>query len=294
MTAKDSTNAMPVQRERQQAGEHILFMAGIRSNLAKKGDDGMLTVLGAIRPTEPELRDTVKNPDYVTVDASRDRLALASGAGVLEMALDASDTIDSKNSLKKMLVHQMAVLHRQIMRLSARMEDLSIVRSEGYQQRNVEVCRLGGRVARLAIGYQSGFLALQRAPRLGCDGRRAFINSLDEMTKIQERRLYALRYYVPNAFVLMLLWCRDGPGRVHWLSRWVDANPTTPRHADHGRHGGRCDRGGRRSRSAVSWADPGARSTARRRGERNSAIGSNLVHRLALVPAVTVMPIYGR
>jgi hypothetical protein len=32
-----------------------------------------------------------------------------------------------------------------------------------------------------------------------------FINSLDEMTKIQERRLFALRYHVPNAFVLMLL-----------------------------------------------------------------------------------------
>jgi hypothetical protein len=32
-----------------------------------------------------------------------------------------------------------------------------------------------------------------------------FINSLDEMTKIQERRLSALRYHVPDAVVLMLL-----------------------------------------------------------------------------------------
>ena len=32
-----------------------------------------------------------------------------------------------------------------------------------------------------------------------------FINSLDEMTKIQERRLISLRYYVPNAVLLMLL-----------------------------------------------------------------------------------------
>ena len=32
-----------------------------------------------------------------------------------------------------------------------------------------------------------------------------FINSLDEMTKFQERRLFALRCHVPNAFVLMLL-----------------------------------------------------------------------------------------
>jgi hypothetical protein len=32
-----------------------------------------------------------------------------------------------------------------------------------------------------------------------------FINSLDEMSKIQERRLNAYLYHVPNAFVLMLL-----------------------------------------------------------------------------------------
>jgi hypothetical protein len=32
-----------------------------------------------------------------------------------------------------------------------------------------------------------------------------FINSLDEMTKIQERRLSALRYHIPDAVVVMLI-----------------------------------------------------------------------------------------
>jgi hypothetical protein len=32
-----------------------------------------------------------------------------------------------------------------------------------------------------------------------------FINSLDEMTKIQERRLISARYYVPNAILLTLI-----------------------------------------------------------------------------------------
>ena len=190
MNAKSSANTMPLVREhkRERAGENILFNARTRSKLAKQGGDALSDLAqrdvdrtgrypvraeigtgGELVPAEPDLRDTVKNPDYVTVDASRDRLALASGAGVLEMALDASDTIDSKNSLEKMLVHQMAVLHRQIMRLSTRMEDLSIVRSDGFQQRNVEVCRLGGTVARLAVAYQAGFLALQRAR---CGGRQ--------------------------------------------------------------------------------------------------------------------------
>jgi hypothetical protein len=52
-------------------------------------------------PEQGTLRDTVTNPDYVTVDASRDRLNLTDLAGVLELALDALDSIDAKNSLEK-------------------------------------------------------------------------------------------------------------------------------------------------------------------------------------------------
>jgi hypothetical protein len=173
MNAKSSANTMPLVQEhrRERAGENILFNARTRSKLAKQGGDALSDLAqrdvdragrypvpaeigtgGELVPGEPDLRDTVKNPDYVTVDASRDRLALASGAGVLELALDASDTIDPKNSLEKMLAHQMAVLHRQMMRLSTRMEDLSVVRSDGFQQRNVEVCRLAGTVAPPSAG----------------------------------------------------------------------------------------------------------------------------------------------
>ena len=115
MNAKSSANTMPLVREhrRERAGENILFNARTRSKLAKQGEDALSDLAqrdvdragrypvraeigtgGELVPAEPDLRDTVKNPDYVTVDASRDRLALASGAGVLEMALDASDTIE--------------------------------------------------------------------------------------------------------------------------------------------------------------------------------------------------------
>ena len=173
---------MPAQREHRRAGEHVLFMAGIRSELSKKGGDALsdleqgdvdrvgrypapaeIGTGGELVPTDPGLRDTVTNPDYVTVDASRDRLALANRAGALELALDASDTVDPKNSLEKMLVHQMAVLHRQTMKLAARMDDFSLLPLEGLQQRSVELCRLGATVARLAAAYQSALLALQRA-----------------------------------------------------------------------------------------------------------------------------------
>jgi hypothetical protein len=101
------------------------------------------------------------------VDASRDRLNLADLAGVLELALDTSDTIGAKNSLEKMLAHQMAVLHRSIMKLTIRMEDMqlpsSLRRGESQErERNQEICRLAGTIARLTASYQSGLLALQR------------------------------------------------------------------------------------------------------------------------------------
>jgi hypothetical protein len=67
------------------------------------------------------LVDTVAHPDYVTAEASRDRLGLASQAGSLSLALDAADTIQAQDGLEKMIVHQMAVLHHGMMRAAARM-----------------------------------------------------------------------------------------------------------------------------------------------------------------------------
>src|SRR5262245_66245007 len=52
------------------------------------------------------LVDTIAHPDYVTAEASRDRLGLASQAGSLSLALDAADTIQAQDGLEKMLVNQ--------------------------------------------------------------------------------------------------------------------------------------------------------------------------------------------
>src|SRR5215472_1767670 len=67
--------------------------------------------------------DTVADPDYVTASASRERLELANEAGSLDLALDAADTIQGQDSLEKMLVHQMAVLHRGMMKAATRMNE---------------------------------------------------------------------------------------------------------------------------------------------------------------------------
>jgi len=110
--------------------------------------------------------DTVAHPDYVTAEASRDRLALASQAGSLSLALDAADTIQAQDGLEKMLVHQMAVLHCGMMRAAARMNEeldaADVIDANKREAANVRACRLAGAISRLSATYQQGLLTLQR------------------------------------------------------------------------------------------------------------------------------------
>ena len=115
-------------------------------------------------PAETDLRDTVTNPDYVTADASRDRLQLLQRVGALELGLDAADTIEARNSLEKMAAHQMAVLHRHIMRMAGAMDDMltAYPHQETFQTRNIERCRLANSIARMSAAYLQGLLVLAR------------------------------------------------------------------------------------------------------------------------------------
>jgi hypothetical protein len=110
--------------------------------------------------------DTAADPDYVTAEASRDRLVLANQAGSLGLALDAADTIQAQDSLEKMLVHQMAVLHRGMMRAAARMNEELDAAGRGDPNKceaaNVRACQLAGAISRMSATYQQGLLTLQR------------------------------------------------------------------------------------------------------------------------------------
>src|SRR5262249_20452549 len=115
------------------------------------------------------LVDTVAHPDYVTAEASSDRLALASQAGSLSLALDAADTIQAQDSLEKMLIHQITALHSGMMRATAQMNkeldaaggtaidaagdkrDLTVGEREAA---NVRACRLAGAISRMSATCQ--------------------------------------------------------------------------------------------------------------------------------------------
>ena len=110
--------------------------------------------------------NTVANPDYVTAAASRYRLDLANRSGSLDLALDAADSIRAQDSLEKMLVHQMAVLHRGMMNASARMNeelDAAAFLDEAKREAaNVRACRLAAAISRMSATYQQGLHTLQR------------------------------------------------------------------------------------------------------------------------------------
>jgi hypothetical protein len=118
-----------------------------------------------------ELRNTVKDPSFVTIDANRHRLELASRTGALEMGLDLADTVQAENSLEKMLCHQLAATHRATMQIFVRLNrNLEHLESFGVTSSNIgyfqvlatETCRLAGTVARLQGSLQGGALALQK------------------------------------------------------------------------------------------------------------------------------------
>ncbi len=56
-------------------------------------------------------RDTLKDPDAAALEASIYRIDTLLEAGIFVPAIDAADSISARNSLEKMLVHQITACH---------------------------------------------------------------------------------------------------------------------------------------------------------------------------------------
>src|SRR5215210_6748416 len=116
--------------------------------------------------TEARLINTLEQPTFITADASRARLDLAEEAKSLSGALDAADTIEARDSLERMLAHQLATAHVSAMKMSAdlnrRLDYLANVRGEESERVNIQATRLANAVGRLMSTYQQGALTVQR------------------------------------------------------------------------------------------------------------------------------------
>jgi hypothetical protein len=74
--------------------------------------------LGDAEPCDPvrhAMVDTLERPTTIAVRASEQRLRLLDKIGALQAGVDASRTAHTRNSIEKMLTHQLAVSHRNAM-----------------------------------------------------------------------------------------------------------------------------------------------------------------------------------
>jgi hypothetical protein len=157
-------------RHAKRLRQRVAMAPEYMSDLGSGGELVPASILGE-NSRALELRDTVNDPNYVTVDASRDRLELANQAGCIEEALDAADTIGAQNSLEKMLAHQLAASHRSSMQLTAQLnrciERMSAIDVQARESANIQATRLAGAIARLNGSFQAGMLTLQKIRNRG-------------------------------------------------------------------------------------------------------------------------------
>jgi hypothetical protein len=141
-----------------------------------KGPGGEVTTAEIRGQDDARFKDTLTNPDTLAAAASRHRLELAGciSDDVLALALDAAESIAARDSLERMLAHQLAVTHDVIMRslMSAERMGESL---QNFGETTihhggpilVEVARLRATAARLMTAYQNGFATLARVRQGG-------------------------------------------------------------------------------------------------------------------------------
>ena len=115
---------------------------------------------GESAPTEQFLQDLLTTPDLPAVEATldRNRLLLQHGLDMAAMGVDAALSIQASTSLEKMLAHQLAATHKQIMELMAQVS---------CQPDAAALAKRMNAAARYMSVYQQGMLALHKIRQNG-------------------------------------------------------------------------------------------------------------------------------
>lgn len=135
------------------------------------GNGGELLMLTRdLQADVPGLVDTVRErPSMLAAEASESRLRLTGNSMVL--AVDAAESIKARNSLEKMLAHELAAAHRLAMHMAEQSAQL-VDRHESWGKMNnpahtIEAARLANASARMMGAFQDGLLTLERIRRGG-------------------------------------------------------------------------------------------------------------------------------
>jgi hypothetical protein len=113
-------------------------------------------------------QDTLQDANSVSIDASIQRLNLIEDRGCLQLAVDASETIQAQNSLEKMLAHQMTVCHVQAMKMMSKTEVLRNTVTEVHGGPDAEMAlKFLNTAARLMDVFQRGLATIVRVRTAG-------------------------------------------------------------------------------------------------------------------------------
>ncbi|MEO7864240.1 MAG: hypothetical protein ABIU05_28165 [Nitrospirales bacterium] len=151
----------PAEESRNRAEWAKMMAAEIRKQGTARAKDLIQPNGEAVPPfTDKSLHDVLATPDLPAVEATldRNRLLLQDGLDVAAMAVDAALSIQASNSLEKMLAHQLAATHKQIMELMA------VVSCQ--PNADAQVKRINAAARCMAV-YQQGMLALHRIRQKG-------------------------------------------------------------------------------------------------------------------------------
>lgn len=130
------------------------------SEPTRKGTGGEVRLTHDEAFEHPGLAETLDDPDGVNIEASHKRLELLADAGAMSLGADAAQTFGARNSIEKMLAHQVAALHATALHFIARAQDeLHPLRPRGA---TAEAARLANVAARLMEGSQRAALTIGR------------------------------------------------------------------------------------------------------------------------------------
>lgn len=134
---------------------------------------GEVAIVKAAVPADFPTRlavDTARDPNMVSASATVERLRAAGDAGCLEIALDAAESIQARDSLERMLAHQLAAAHKSSMKLAGLLNTYAD-RSEradsqgrpiSAREYSVEAARMANASARMMSAFQDGLITLAR------------------------------------------------------------------------------------------------------------------------------------
>jgi hypothetical protein len=147
-----------VLRSRGRASDHLIANALEREAQSLLTPESTELVLGEVlTPYDDDrclISNTLENPDGVSVDASSARMDLLADANVLELGVDAADSIGAANSIEKMLAHQMAASHTLAMRLASRAQNDDLP--------TLEQARLTNASSRMMDSFNTAIATFQR------------------------------------------------------------------------------------------------------------------------------------